>query len=109
MTEAIDGTAYTNLGLNSGYFKYFTADGTLAYNKCWLSMPTSIIGAYDTTSGAKAFTMRFLDGETTAISQMHTDDTTEETKHPYYTLQGVRTDRPQRGIYIHQGKKVIIK
>ena len=109
MTEAIDGTAYTNLGLNSGYFKYFTADGTLAYNKCWLSMPTSIIGAYDTTSAAKAFTMRFLDSETTAISQMHTDDTTEETKHPYYTLQGVRTDRPQRGIYIHQGKKVIIK
>lgn len=109
MAEIIDGTAYTNLGLNSGYFKYFTTDGTLAYNKCWLSMPTSIIGTYDTTSGAKAFTMRFLDGETTAISQMHTDDTTAETKQPYYTLQGVRADRPQRGIYIHQGKKVIIK
>ena len=108
MTETKNGTAYTNLGLNSGYFKYFTADGTLAYNKCWLSMPTSIIGTYDTTSGAKAFTMRFLDGETTAISQMHTDETATGTKQPYYTLQGVRTDRPQRGIYIHQGKKVII-
>ena len=27
----------------------------------------------------------------------------------YYTLQGVRVDNPTKGIYIHRGKKVIIK
>ncbi|MBR1466608.1 MAG: leucine-rich repeat domain-containing protein [Bacteroidaceae bacterium] len=110
MTETKDGTAYTNLGLNSGLFKYFTTNGTLAYNKCWLSVPTSVVGTYETTSGAKAFSLSFLDEEeATSISQTPTQEAANGKKQPYYTLQGVRTDRPQRGIYIHQGKKVIIK
>ena len=110
-TETKDGIEYTNMGLNSGYFKYFTADGTLAYNKCWLSMPASMVGTYTTTSGAKAFTMSFLDSDAgaTAISQIQPDKTAIITDQSYYTLQGVRTHRPQRGIYIHQGKKVVIK
>ena len=27
----------------------------------------------------------------------------------YYTLQGIRVDRPSKGIYIHQGRKIVIK
>ena len=27
----------------------------------------------------------------------------------YYTLQGVRVEKPLKGIYIHNGKKVVIK
>lgn len=109
-TETKDGTEYTNLGLNSGLFKYFTSNGTIAYNKCWLSVPTSVVGTYETTSGAKTFSLFFLDDkEATGISQALTNETATEKKQLYYTLQGVRTDQPQRGIYIHQGKKVIIK
>ena len=32
-----------------------------------------------------------------------------ETEGDYYTLQGVRVTQPQKGVYIQNGKKVIIK
>ena len=28
---------------------------------------------------------------------------------PYYNLQGVRIEKPTHGVYIHNGKKVVIK
>lgn len=108
MSETKNGVAYTNLGLNSGQFKYFKADGTLAYNKCYLSMPASIVGTYGNASGAKAFRMLFMDPSTTGISEAQTNMPSADDG-AWYTLQGVRTEHPQHGIFIHNGKKVIIK
>ena len=47
------------------------------------------------------------DGETTGIDAVTTDE--DGTDDGYYNLNGQRVDNPQKGIYIHRGKKVIIK
>lgn len=106
MTEEKNGVAYTNLGLKNGAFRYFIADGTIPYNKCWLSLPTSIVGTYDSQSGAKALSMNFTDNEATAIRDLTYPTYSDGA---YYTLQGVRVSHPEHGIFIHNGKKVILK
>lgn len=48
-----------------------------------------------------------MDNETTGISELKNN--VSNTDAAYYTLQGVKVAKPVKGIYIHQGKKVIIK
>ncbi len=109
-SEIKNGEAYTNLGLNSGKFRYFTADGTIAYNKCYLSMPTSIVGTYDNTAGAKVFVMNFIESSTTDISDIQKETLDDaDSDNVYYNLQGMRVSHPQKGMYIHNGKKVIVR
>ena len=105
MTETKNGTEYTNLGLKDGKFRFFTSDGTIAYNKCYLSMPASFFGSQP--AGARTFSMRFIEPEVSGISAAETDMTADDDA--YYTLQGVRIENPKHGIFIHKGKKVVIK
>ncbi|GAB6975862.1 hypothetical protein [Prevotella falsenii] len=107
MTEMKNGVKYTNLGLQDGKFKYFRKNGTIAYNKCWLSMPTSIVGELSGTAAAKEFEMNFVSPTVNAIANIKTTD--KASTDYYYTLQGVRIENPTSGIYIHNGKKIIIK
>lgn len=48
-----------------------------------------------------------MDNETTGISELKNN--ISKTDAAYYTLQGVKVAKPVKGIYIHQGKKVIVK
>ena len=48
-----------------------------------------------------------MDNETTGISELKNN--TSNADAAYYTLQGVKVVKPVKGIYIHQGKKVIVK
>lgn len=48
-----------------------------------------------------------MDNETTGISELK--DNSSNIDAAYYTLQGVKVVKPVKGIYIHQGKKVIVK
>lgn len=49
------------------------------------------------------------EGETvTGIGGVTNDENGKEDD-AYYNLNGQRVDNPQKGIYIHRGKKVIIK
>lgn len=48
-----------------------------------------------------------MDNETTGISELK--DNSSNIDAAYYTLQGVKVVKPIKGIYIHQGKKVIVK
>lgn len=107
MTEVKDGIKYTNLGMKDGKFRYFKQNGTIAYNKCWLSMPTSIVGELSATAGVKELNMNFISPTVDAIDNLEVAD--KRNKRYYYTLQGVRVENPKSGIYIHNGKKVIIK
>jgi hypothetical protein len=51
--------------------------------------------------------MEFVDTETTDIrSLMHNGSATNDT---YYDLQGRKVIPGKKGIYIHNGKKVIVK
>ena len=44
----------------------------------------------------------------TGIMTVKSDDE-QNAEAPYFTLQGVRTTRPQKGVFIRQGRKVVIK
>lgn len=61
-----------------------------------------------TVSNAKGFVLSLDDSTTTSISQIETAE--DRIKTPWYTLDGrVLGGMPsQRGIYIHNGKKIII-
>lgn len=57
-------------------------------------------------AGAKVM-FTFDDGTITAIDGVAADEAVD--RDAYYNLQGQRVERPQKGVYIHGGKKVIIK
>ncbi len=57
-------------------------------------------------AGAKVI-FEFDDSETTSIQSVNTEATKEDGA--YYNLNGQRVENPQKGVYIHQGKKIIIK
>ena len=63
--------------------------------------------ANNTTEGAKSLNILFdLDGETTAIIKVKDNSQTTQT---YYDMQGRRILKPVKGLYIQNGKKVVIK
>lgn len=62
--------------------------------KAYLEVPTSTL--------AKFFG---LDGEATGINSVKT----AKADGAYYTLEGVKTTKPVKGLYIHNGKKIVVK
>ena len=98
----IDGD-YTNMILNTvdgnvGF--YFAAGQTVAANKAYLHIASTL------APDAAAARMLFVfDGETTAISNVK--QATSEGA--VYNLSGQRVSQPAKGLYIVNGKKVVIK
>ena len=84
-----------------GFYKVKNNVTNIPGNKAFLVLTS-------TEAQAKSFVLEFEDGGTTGIetienSQKSTDDGV------YYDLQGRRVENPTRGIYIVNGKKVVIK
>lgn len=50
---------------------------------------------------------RSIDAETTGIENIANTTTTDN--NVYYNLQGQRVENPQHGVFIHNGKKVVLK
>lgn len=91
---------YTNyvFGKKNGKEAFYKipADGiNVPVNNAYLAVPT--------TSGAKE--VIFLGGETTGISNV--DAAAEDSE--LYNLSGVKVKKAQKGVYIQNGKKVIVK
>ena len=80
----------------AGFYK-LDASGTIGANKAYLT--------YSSIGGARGY---FLFGDATEISAT-LNDNGEMTNEKYYDLQGRRVAQPQKGLYIVNGKKVIIK
>lgn len=85
---------------------YLVGDGgaTSADKKAYLSLTSKLNISSD---AAKYFTLDFSDGDVTGISEVKAERNTVDDA--YYTLSGVKVANPQKGLYIHNGKKVIIK
>ena len=89
-----------NKGGNLGFYAV-TNNSTLAAGKAYLPLPTA-----DLPTAAREFTLIFDDGETTEIMKVSSQ---EKASQGYYDLQGRRVANPTSGLYIVNGKKVIIK
>lgn len=70
--------------------------------------PNVVVLNYDASnaSGARGLTFSFADDETTAIQNVNGNDNVNKN---VYDLQGRRVAKPTKGMYIVNGKKVIIK
>lgn len=104
------------------YFSFFRAAGTVKASYSYLMLPRTIMEGNgqildqnqdnDTNRFSKSMVWfegidAPMDNETTGISELKNN--VSNTDAAYYTLQGVKVAKPVKGIYIHQGKKVIIK
>ena len=80
-------------------------DYTLKANSAYLELKNDLI-----PSGARGFGMIFDDGTSTAINLINSGAQNNENG-MWYTLQGLRLDKKPttKGVYIHNGKKVVIK
>lgn len=115
-----------------GFFR-LTANGTSGANKAYLSIPANadVDGAVGRTYGYIDYNGQllgnesdddtfpvslakmalifddFVDGnEVTGIKELETENLNND---KYYNLQGIEVAHPVKGIYIHNGKKVIVK
>ena len=74
--------------------------GTLAAGKCWIELIP--------TSAAHARRLSIVhEGETTGINAVKTTVDTKDAA--VYDLQGRRVMQPTKGLFIVNGKKVVIK
>ena len=103
------------------YFSFFRAAGTVKASYSYLMLPRTIMEgngqildqSQDNNPVFSKSMVWFegidapMDNETTGISELKNH--VSNTDAAYYTLQGVKVAKPVKGLYIHQGKKVIIK
>lgn len=97
-----DNTNYVFVKDNGRYaFAKVASTRSLPAGKAYLRLPTSV----SATAGAKAIGF-VIEGETTGINEVA--PATPAADEDYYTLSGIKTRKPTRGIYIHQGRKVVV-
>ena len=104
------------------YFSFFRGAGTVKASYSYLMLPRTIMEGngqildqnQDNDKNRFSKSMVWFEGidapmdnETTGISELKNN--VSNTDAAYYTLQGVKVVKPVKGIYIHQGKKVIVK
>lgn len=104
------------------YFSFFRAAGTVKASYSYLMLPRTVMEGdgqildQNKDNDTKAFAKSMvwfegidapMDNETTGISELKNNASNSDAA--YYTLQGVKVAKPVKGIYIHQGKKVMVK
>lgn len=84
---------------DASYFKNFQNGAYIPAGKAYLEIPAAMQGA--------KLKVVVNNGETNGINSVEADNMNSNGE--YFTLSGQKTVKPQHGIYIHNGKKVIIK
>lgn len=93
--------SYTNFGLSGGKFVK-VSDGVVKANKAYLPILTANLPAVSTARLSIVF-----EDESTGISTMY--DAQSIMHNDYYNLHGQRIDNPKKGLYIVNGKKIVVK
>ena len=92
------------LSSNKGIFKKAPATFTMPVHKAY----AKITGV---PAGAKVM-FSFIDddisGGTTGINTIDASSVSGADNNAYYNLNGQRIQKPQQGVYIHNGKKIIV-
>lgn len=104
------------------YYSFFRFSGTAKANYSYLMLPRTVMVGngqilnQDQDNDTKVFAKSMvwfegidapMDNETTGISELKNNASNSNAA--YYTLQGVKVAKPVKGIYIHQGKKIMVK
>ena len=85
-----------------GTFKSVNGNANIGKNKAYLQLPTSVFG------GTRSIGISYDDEDgTTSIKSL--SPVLSEGEGAWYTLQGQRVAKPGKGLYIRNGKKVVIK
>jgi len=105
-TVAAEEDGYTNYVLANGpdgLMFYRSSGASLSANRAYLQIPTSLLGSH---SSARVLNYFFDDEDgTTGINEVNND----LGRAVFYNLNGQRIDSPRKGIYLRNGKKMIIK
>ena len=83
-------------------FRLVTQETEIPAHKAYLETPTDI------TPETGSIELVFTDDTSTGINEIETK-VQESGDNSYYNLQGMRVEHPTKGIYIHKGKKIIIR
>ena len=102
-----DGTTYKNYVLRDGLFYELDGDenSKLDAYKAYLRIPAQYVPE-NTNQARRTIGVVFNDDDTTYINDIQTDNAEDG---DYYNLNGQKVQTPQKGIYIKNGKKVIIR
>ena len=92
---------YTNYYLSGGTFMSVNGYANIGKGKAYLKLPTSVF------AGTRSIEVNYSDEEGT--TGMNSTKQIKGEKAVYYNLQGQRVDKPRKGLYILNGKKVVIK
>jgi hypothetical protein len=85
-------------------FRTLASDGYINAGKAYLQIPTQLLN----TASANQVGIVYEDeaeDPTDGISDISAADTDDA----YYTLSGTKVARTQKGVYIHHGKKVVVR
>lgn len=99
-TDAIYHYSFTETATPT--FSRVTQDTDIPAHKAYLE--TTI----DITPETGSIELVFTDDTSTGINEIETE-VQESGDNSYYNLQGMRVEHPTKGIYIHKGKKIIIR
>ena len=95
-------------GLQDGKFKLYSKAGRIPYNRAYLDGAAAGIPANYKAEIEWVFFEE--DGsDVTAIEKLEAGVTETKENGAYYNLNGVKVENPTKGVYIHNGKKVVIK
>ena len=121
--ETSEDGSQTNYYLSGKDGSFVSVNGfaKIGNNKCYLALPTSMVAVSSTRSAEDSY--KFEEPEviklsidfksigsegdgTTSIKEVKSGEVKSD---EWYTLQGQRVAKPGKGLYIHNGKKVVIK
>lgn len=103
LTQPGNGNTYFILGLQDSHVGFYKVNGTSGNSMGANTAYLSVVG----TLSRSAF---FFDDETTGIEAIDSNsETVKEGAREYYNLNGQRVMNPTKGLYIVNGKKVIMK
>lgn len=80
---------------------HLASAGTLAANKAYLDL--------EGVSASRVLSISYSDEETTGIEAVNVNTESNNAAREYYNLNGQRVANPTKGLYIVNGKKVIMK
>ena len=99
-TTEFDGTTYDYILFTDGLF-HPIGSGTVATTKAYLHCDSD-----PTAAGARSLAIAFDDDVTTGVTEIVNSKLSNS---KYFDLQGRRVAAPQKGLYIVNGKKVVVK